>query len=481
MRDLFDTSIILPKLWLARIPKYWDETIPTDIPKSSSSFSYVSTEAEKEAVKEMEENISDPEKSIITPEALGEHNALGSYAGTYDVVADAGVRTLLSPNKLTNAIGALAYHYDDEADEWTQIEDVELDKDGYVWGSCEEFSPIAVFGIRRDSYVDESQSLYKFPVFVCNGIFTKFYKNDEDKIVAEDGYGKITEIAENYLILGGTYDGTDVESTNISVVGINIGKIIGGSAFLDHPVHVGTVNMNIKDTKSTSAITGVGVGCRVEKVNMTIDGCESNGLGCTESYYQNKCLNKTLEDSHLRLGAPQWTKEGVINVTNSKIQVAYASANNGYSYVKDAKMYADNCEFEWLCCGQSNGTVDNAYLVISNSKVKYFNTANRGYCGDAKSIVKGCEIENAYILGDLDELTNRELAKPEGKVYVDYDANCKIDNLCVGCVGEPGNGHVVETYEEAVQLISAVKISRDAQVTYAEGTEATLGDLLAIK
>ena len=342
MRDLFDTSIILPKCWLARIPKYWDETIPTDIPRSSSSFTYVTTEAEKEAVQEMEENINDPEKSIITPEAIGEHNALGSYLGTYDVVANAGERTLLSPNKLTNAISALAYHYDEETEQWNQIENAELDNNGYVWGSCESFSPVAVFGVRRDTYIEESNAIYAVPTFVCNGIFTKIYKDEEDKIIAEDGYGKKTELNENYLIIGGTTDGTDIESTNVSIIGVNIWKIIGGSAFLDHPVHVGTVNVYAKDTKFAKAITGTGVGGRVDKVNITIDGCESNGLGCTESHYNGKALNKTLADSALRLGAPQWTKEGEINATNSKIQVAYTAASNGHSYVQNAE---DNSSF----------------------------------------------------------------------------------------------------------------------------------------
>ena len=480
MRDLFDTSIILPKCWLARIPKYWDETIPTDIPRSSSSFSYVTTEAEKEAVKEMEENINDPEKSIISPEAVGEHNALGSYIGTYDVVANAGERTLLSPNKLTNAVSALAYHYDEETGEWNQIEDAELDKDGYVWGSCESFSPVAVFGVRRDTYIQEETIIYQFPTFVCNGIFTKIYKNDEDKIVAEDGYGKITEIDENYLILGGTYDGTDVESTNVSIVGVTVAKVIGGSACKDHPVHVGTVNVYMQNATSTSAITGTGVGCRVDKVNITLDGANSpSGLGCGESYYKGIALNKTLADSALRLGAPQWIKEAEINAVNTKIGVAYCSASNGHSYVQNATLYAKGCEFEYFCNGQSNGTVDNVTSVLEDTTIKYLNSNNRGHYGSGKATLKNCHVENFYVFAAPDE--GAECADILGKVAWDFDADCVIDNTEIGRVGNDTGVHDVTTPDECAKYLDYVKVSRDTAIIYTNGAEDVLGDLLITK
>lgn len=479
MRDLFDTSIILPKCWLARIPKYWDETIPTNIPRSSSSFSYVTTEAEKEAVEEMEENINNPETSIITPEALGEHNALGSYAGTYDVVANAGERTLLSPNKLVNASAALAYHYDERSDEWNQIEDAELDSNGYVWGSCESFSPVAVFGVRRDTYVEESNAIYAVPTFVCNGIATKIYKNDEDKIVAEDGYGKITEIDSSYLIIGGTTDGTDIESTNVAITGVELWKVIGGSAFLDHPVHVNTVNVYLKDSKFAKAITGTGVGCRVEKVNITVDGCESNGLGCGESFYMNKALNKTLADSALRLGAPQWIKEGDINVTNSKIQVAYTSASNGYSYVQNAVLKADNCEFEYFCNGQSNGTVDNCTSVVSNCKIDYLNSNNRGHYGSGKCTLKGCEIDKFFVFAADDE--GAECADILGTVAWDVDAASTINEVIIGKAGN-GGSHAVTTPDECAKYLEYLKLSRSTDVKkYADNAEFILGDKLVIK
>lgn len=479
MRDLFDTSIILPKCWLARIPKYWDETIPTNIPRSSSTFAYITTEAEKEAVKEMEENINDPETSIITPEALGEHNALGSYVGTYDVVANAGERTLLSPNKLVNASGALAYHYDEDADEWNQIEDAEMDSEGYVWGSCESFSPVAVFGVRRDTYVEESNAIYGVPTFVCNGVFTKVYKDEEDKIIAEDGYGKKTEITSSYLILGGTTDGTNIESTNVSISGVEIWKVIGGSVCLDHPVHVGVVNVNCKDTKFAKAITGTGVGGRVDKVNITVDNCESGGLGCTESHFSGKSLNKTLEDSALRLGAPQWTKEGEINITNSKIQVAYCAASNGYSYVQNAVIYADNCEFEYFCNGQSNGTVDNCTSYVSNCKIDYLNANNRGHFGSGKASIKNCVVKNFYVFAADDE--GAECADVEGTIAWDVDAATTIEKLVVGKVGN-GGSHLVEDPAECAKYLDYVKLSRDTKVDeYGENAEFILGDKLVIK
>ena len=80
-----DISVeILPKIYLAVIPKYWYNPIPTDIPSSSSVFSLkYDTDAEYDAVKEMEANLNTGE-SIVTPEDIPDNDTLSLYLGSYN-------------------------------------------------------------------------------------------------------------------------------------------------------------------------------------------------------------------------------------------------------------------------------------------------------------------------------------------------------------------------------------------------------------
>ena len=173
VNDFFSTKEILPKLWLQYIQKYWEKKIPTDYPESSSEFSFIYTEEEKDAIEEMEKNL-DTEESIISPEVVPEHSAVWTYVGTYNVTGTAGERTLLCPQQIPDtAVGAACYHYDDESGEWNLIEGTEV-VDGYVWGTLESFSPICTVTFRRDSYVDDSQAQFKGPVYVCNGRWGRY-------------------------------------------------------------------------------------------------------------------------------------------------------------------------------------------------------------------------------------------------------------------------------------------------------------------
>ena len=137
----------LPKLWLARIPDIWDRHMPANYPVSSSEFSLsFGDEETRNAVIEMEHNLGTDE-SIITEEILPENCVMTGYVGTYDVLAESGVETLLSPERV-DTDNVIAMHYavtdGEENGEWVQIEDIEV-RDGYVWGTLTDFSPIAIF------------------------------------------------------------------------------------------------------------------------------------------------------------------------------------------------------------------------------------------------------------------------------------------------------------------------------------------------
>lgn len=480
--DWWNTEEQLPWIKQAIIPEYWyaNKKIPTDIPESSSTFSFIMTEAEKEAVAEMEANIN-TEESIIDPEVIPENSALGTYLGTYDVTGEAGVLTLLSPNRVPEEItGVAAYHYNEEADEWSQIENAEV-IDGYVWGTLEEFSPIAVFTFRKDTYLVKNDTGFKKDVFVCVGIPTRVYKDEEDKIIAEDGYGKKTELTEDTIIVGGTIDGSSLNSTNLYVgAGVKLFKIIGGSYCMTKDEsfknHVNSIKLVVEGCESTQAITGAGVWCSADEVYIEATNVKAGGLGCQESYRQGMCSNVTLDDAKLGFGSKQWVKHSKIVIKDSEIQVLYCAANNGMSYTKDAEIIVDGGTYEWYCTGQSNGRVDNSTAKVSNATISYFNHNNRGSYGSGKSVMKACTITEGYVFCDPKE-DDKECAEVTGKIAVDFDKDCVINDYCVGKIS---NVEVVDN-ATAKLYIDYVKVSRDTNITYTRNAEVILGDLLAIK
>ena len=477
--DWWNSTEQLPWIKQAIIPEYWYKRIPTDIPNSSSTFSFIMTEAEKEAVAEMEANIN-TEESIIDPEIIPENSALGKYLGTYDVTGEAGVETLLSPNKVPSDVtGVAAYHYNEEADEWTQIESAEV-KDGYVWGTLDEFSPIAVFTFRKDSYFVENDPGFKLPVFVCAGIATKIYKDDEDKIIAEDGYGKKTEITEGTVVVGGCIDGSSVDYTDLYVKGVKLKKIIAGSycmtkdeSFKNHTIKAKLV---VEDSESEQSITGAGIWNSCDEVYIKVVNSKAGGLGCQEAYRQGMCSNATLEDADKKLGSNQWVKHSLIEVENSEIQVLYCAGNNGHAYTKDAEIIVNGGTYEWYCTGQSNGVVDNCKATVNGATITYFNHNNRGHYGSGKSVMKGCTITEGYVFGDPKE-SDPDMADVRGTISVDFDKDCVVSDYCVGAISNVE----VTTYEEAKKYIDYVKVSRDTDITYTRNAETILGDRLAIK
>lgn len=479
--DWWNSEEMLPWIKEAIIPEYWYKRIPSNYPASSSTFSFIMTEAEKEAVKEMEANIN-TEESIISPEVIPEHSAIGTYLGTFDVTGEAGVETLLSPVRVPSTVtGVAAYHYNEEEDAWTQIESAEL-KDGYVWGTLDEFSPIAVFTFRRDSYISENDPDFKASVFVCAGIPTRVIKDAEDeKIYAIDGYGKKTELNESMIVVGGCIDGSSLDTTDLYVgPGVKLNKIIGGSYCVSNDAkfknHVGKVKLVVDGAESTNAITGAGIWSCTDEVEIEVKNAKAGGLGCQECHRQGKTSNPTLEDADKKLGANQWVKHSKITCKDSEITVVYAAASNGYSYTKDAEIEIDGGTYKWYCTGQSNGVVDNCSAVIANATIEYFNHVNRGHYGSGKSVVKGCTIANFSVLGDPRE-PDKDMADVRGTLAVDVDADTTCPDFCVGAVSNVE----VTTHNEAAKYIDYVKVSRDAEITYTRNAVEILGDLLAIK
>ena len=464
---------ILPKIYLAVIPRYWYKGIPTDIPKSSSVFSFkYDTELEEEAVKEMENNLN-TEDSIVTPEDIPENEKLSLYLGTYNVVGKPGELTLLNPNTVGNKdVDVVAYHFvsgeNDVPGTWEKIEDTQL-IDGYAWGTLDSFSPIAVFTTKPDTYFVEDGQYMGCPTYVANGIPIVVSLNDKGKTIVTDSYGKVTEIPATTIIVGGSYD-RDLDSTNITVKGnvkfkgIRAGSVRDGAE--ETPLRVGKITVNIEGVDRPSAgVTGSYGAVRTDSIEINIKDSKLSFCGAGESICNKNDANKDW-GQNCSLASKAWIKVSRITLDNSFVECAYAGANCGYMYGDDVSIIAkNNSSATWfLACG-SNGATNKAIATAKNSEIEYMQTTNRGPVEFSHLVVEGSKINFLFSTGDS---TDSTVNGTVNKARVDIDAK-SIANLYPGT-----NGGEVITAEVADEIIDRISISRSAEITYKEDADKIL-------
>ena len=471
-----DISVeILPKIYLAVIPKYWYCPIPTDIPVSSSVFSLkYDTDAEYDAVKEMESKLN-TEESIVTPEDIPDKDRLSLYLGTYNVEGTPGELTLLNPNKIgIKDIDAVAYHYNTETETWDKIEDAQI-IDGYVFGTVDSFSPIAVFTIKPDTYFVQEGQYMNCPTYVANGIPIVVSVNERGKTIVTDAYGKVTEIPATTMIIGGSYD-RDLESTNITVKGaVKFAGIRGGSVrdgAEETPLRVGKILINIEDVdRVSSGVTGSYGAVRTEEIEINIKNSRLSFCGAGESICNKNDANAEW-GQNCSLASKAWIKKSKITLDNSFVECAYAGANCGYMFGDNVNIIAKNgSSATWfLSCG-SNGATNKATATAIDSEIEYMQTTNRGPVNDSELVAKDSTVNYLFVAGDS---TDKTVTGTVNKSRVEV-TNGKV-NLYPGTLG----GKAM-TSEDAQKVVDVVKISRTTELEYKENADEILANKIRIK
>lgn len=469
--DIDDISV-LPKCWIAYITKYWQRSVPSksDYPRTPVTFSVkFRNDDEKSAVETMEDNLN-TEESIITSDMLEENTVIGNYLGTFEVNGIPEQRDLLSPVPVSdNDIGVLAFHYDQDEDAWQKIEDASIEN-GFVYGTLESFSPIAVFTVRRDTYLIDNCELFNAKTFVANGIPVTVYKED-DKTVVKDSRGKVTEIDENTLILGGTIDGTEVKSTEITAIGVKLLSIKGGSHSTEGIVKTESITVNLVRANITKGVTGPGFNNRCDKVIYNFKDSALNWFGIGESWWTvgKKDSNKP---NDLGLQANCWVKDAQITLDNCKVDLAYACGNSGYLYTDNSVMEVINSDINYLIAAGSNGLSKDVTIKATDSKIGYTQTTNRGSIISSKYIIKNCELKRLFVAGDS---TDKTVTGTVDNIYYDVSGGSAVVYAGV-------NGGKYIDKEVASQIIKSLKISRSTELTYGDDvSENILKDVLVIK
>ena len=297
-------------------------------------------------------------------------------------------------------------------------------------------------------------------------------------MVAEAGALKF-ELADNDSVVGGSVDGTSVETTNVSILeGAKLNYVVGGcfSTTVEQKAYTKTVNVSANKCE-IGMLVGAGIWNCADVVNMTCtDSKITRGMGSQQTHLKGKAANKTMADSDKGLGANQWVKKANVVAKNSEIYVLYSGGLNGYCTTLDASMDVENCVCEYACNGQSNGTIYNTESVFSGCTITYLNNSNRGHYGDGKLTLKGDNnIKNQYVFCDNDP--NAEMSDVRGKISIDINATDTVESFYVGSV----SNHEVTTAEEADKYVSSIKISRSANIIYANKADIVLKDVIRIK
>jgi hypothetical protein len=459
----------LPKIWCGRVQKFWDKTLPmpSSYPVTDSKFS-LSYESEdiRDAVVEMEDSIGTEDCPVVA--MLPEDTYLAGYVGTYDVSGPVDEMTLLSPEPVSSS-NVIAMHYIDE--EWVQVEDVEV-RDGFVYGTLESFSPIAIFEYAKDIHVDtESHGIAGAAgkdLIVCEGNHVKVYRDKEDNktYVLNLSSGTKIELTKASYIIGGSVDGSYIAKTSILVENLVTNalacKFIAGSAFTEKEgfAEVGEVNLTVYNSPVTGCLTGSYGAVRTKKANFHLENTILAWCGCGEGY-------AGIDTENPDFSSKAWCAEANWTLINVKNNLTFLGQNCEYYYVDKTTAYIEGGKHDYLILGGSNSRTNKTSAVVKGAKVGIFQTTNRGNVADAQVKFSGCNVDHLYVGGDA---SDPSVTGTTTKLLYEIDGAEGTYNFENGTE----NG-VLLTKEDVERIVDRIEVSRNATVTMDDSLRQLLG------
>ena len=465
----------LPKVWLGRIQKYWDKIMPADFPHSSSEFSFkFDSEKTTEAVNKFNNEFGTEESVVNT--LIPEGNFVSNYFGVYNVTGTPGELTLLSPEKIDTNDNITVLHYVEEDDQWNVVEDAQI-IDGYVWGTLEAFSPIAIVASRKEIHLEtEVAGITGITSFiVCEGNPVKVIMKDSEEYIVNLASGYELAVPLKSYLIGGSIDGRYIESTSITLKNIYSSKYIsmiyGGSVFNNQdpevaPAKVGTINVNLYKS-AVGALTGSTGAVRTEQVNYTLIDSVANWVACGASFSK---VNSSTPDFASR----SWTKNVKYNIKNTNIGLLFCGQNNEYHYVDNTECILDGGKIDYLISGGSNARTNKSVIDAKNAKIGIYQSTNRGNVASAAATFRDCIVDNLFIGGDT---TDKTVTGTTGHLKIEINAGSGKYNIVNGTE----NGALL-TRDQIKKIVEYVKVSRNAgEVTISDEFKALLGDKYIVK
>lgn len=467
---------------LQYIEKYWTKTVPTDYPETDVVFSTRFSIEEQDVVREMEQGLGTD--TDITSEFVPEGTYVSDYVGTFNLsgeIAPEGEKTLLSPVAIDPSAQVIAMHYVDG--NWANVEDAE-NRDGYVYGTVESLSPFAIFVVKKGiefkgNYLGNGSNFV-----VCNGNPVKLFKEDSKSYIQNLNSGEKFELENDWAtyLVGGTADGSDVESANITVCpGVMLYYVCVGSYNASNDTEV--VQCKIKDAVINmdgvtwiGAVTGSCGGVMTDNlvINITNSKFRSHiGAGESITYLPKGTVdaNKGYTPETLDAKANFLNKKVTINVSDSEIPWIYSGPNTGMSYTLESTLNIKNVVCSGGIAPSSNGKVESITVNADNLTAATFESTNRGIINKNKATITNSNITVCAVGGDP---TDDTVTGVINEVALDLGAGQY--NLYLGTNG----GHTLTT-DDVDKCVDYVKYSRSADMVFSENSEAVLGNKLIIK
>jgi hypothetical protein len=469
--------MILPKLWLAYIQKYWERFVPdpTTYPITTSKFSIDFDAETADVIKTMEANLN-TEESIITSEMVPEGRRVGAYLGTYDVTGEEGKEVLVSPEPVPeDATDIIVFHYrvTDDGEEgggvW-EVVDTAVVKDGFVYATIDSFSPIAVFVLKPAPYYVSSLKVNGVDygkTFVANG--TPISVTEEDgKLYITDCFGEKKEY-DVKSIVAGTVDGTPIKSTRLSIANISsVNFTAYGSSLVpdaDTKFIIDEINITKTDCSNNKALVkNAQPNVVVKTLNVYCKNSDIYYIGTGDSIVGGKDLNG--EDiTAIGPSSPSRTVEANITLEDCSCYIFYGGGINGRYYTQKSNVVAKNCQFgDYFCAGGSNGRVEDIEFNIENSSFGQFETTNRGSVGTVKANLKNCTGTNFYCGGDS---TASDVEGTVEKVGLNFTGGEVT-------LGRGTTGGQLMTKEQYDEIVDYVKITASTVFNYREDSDKAI-------
>ena len=284
------------------------------------------------------------------------------------------------------------------------------------------------------------------------------------------------------MVIGGTIDGSNVDSTSIYMNG----KTEDGDLtnFAGLAIIVGSFN-KVKDNEeiakvgkavcnfnyvNIASITGCMGNVRIDELEYNADHCKFSWIGAGESIVDK--VDAGAPGNVYTLANKQWVKNVVMNFKDSNISLFYSACNCGYTYTLNTVANMENCTVGYLISGGSNGMTDKSVVNINGGTVDVLQFVNRGTVKESGAVITGgANIKKLYPGGANEDDVNGII----NKVTADVDKTCTV-GLYKG-----KNGANIMTSEEVNEIIKYVKISRSTTVTYEDGFKDFIGNKLIIK
>ena len=468
----------LPKIWKARVSKYWDKFVPVDYPATDAKFDVkFDTDEETQAVATFEAQLN-TEESVVAP-VIGENNFVSGYFGTFDVKCDANTETaapiLLSPEKIETKDEIAAFHYNTEEGKWEQIEDAQL-KDGYVYGTLTSFSPVAIISYKKDIEVVAVEWNAGTKCAFANGNPVKVCFNDNNEVVMKNlSSGKTINLTTESItqVAGGTADGKALDSTDVFVEDIeapNINFFAGSFFWTDAEGAKSTEvkSANLKIVNSTvRGVTGSFYMVHTNECNITLKNSKAYFVGAGQSYGKKGDVNGSVED--ISMASAMWTLKSNIKCEDSEVEWLYGGGNTGYSYTVAADINLTGGKITGgIVMGGSNGRTDTITGTFIGVTAAQYIAVNRGLVGDATAKFKDSNIAELNVITSKESDTTGTLT---GLSAIDIDKGTYTI-----VAGQNGGVDITDATN-----VKYVKVSRAADYTISDVDKRVLGDKFIVK